>query len=450
MADTPAPLVPPDGWARFEHRARLRRIDKRAEAARVAIARRRFGEAEAAMADIRELDPSHPDLISLSIEMDAARARPSGWRGAWLAAAAVFVSLTAAGLWWFDATRTARSPRGGDAPPLSAQTAPPQLQPATAGREQAHAASPDALVRETPTQPADGGDAGADRRASLEPQSPVDPRSAIDPRASIDLRAPLDTPASLDTPAALDGAASLDRGSSPSHPNVSEQAAAFATTSRDDGSSLGVRATDREPDWDPAQDRPRAPNRATAAIGTSRPPIQWPPVRGPVAAGQGGLTPAAEHEVGAIVPTVEPVTGDLPDVPPPVPAGRATGSPGVMLASTAPAVLRVRDEELVQRVLQRYRLAYETLDARSARTVWPSVDQGALQRAFDGLESQQLTFADCTVEVRGVAGAATCRGTARYVPKVGSRDARVEPRIWRFSLRKAGDEWHIESARAER
>jgi hypothetical protein len=108
------------------------------------------------------------------------------------------------------------------------------------------------------------------------------------------------------------------------------------------------------------------------------------------------------------------------------------------------------DEALVKQVLQRYRTAYEGLDARSARAVWPAVNESALARAFDGLESQWLTFDACDVTLRGEAAAAICRGTTRYVPKVGSREPRTEPRTWNFTLKKAGTAWTIESARAER
>lgn len=109
------------------------------------------------------------------------------------------------------------------------------------------------------------------------------------------------------------------------------------------------------------------------------------------------------------------------------------------------------DEGLIKQVLQRYRTAYEGLDAHSARVVWPAVNEIALARAFDGLESQSLTFEACDVRVRGEAAAtAVCRGSARYVPKIGSRDPRTEPRVWNFTLRKAGTDWTIDSARADR
>ena len=108
------------------------------------------------------------------------------------------------------------------------------------------------------------------------------------------------------------------------------------------------------------------------------------------------------------------------------------------------------DDSLVRRALQRYRDAYEGLDARSAQEVWPAVNQTALARAFDGLQSQSLVFEACDVNLRGEAATATCRGSARYVPKVGSRDPRVESLVWNFKLHKAGSDWQIDSARTER
>lgn len=117
----------------------------------------------------------------------------------------------------------------------------------------------------------------------------------------------------------------------------------------------------------------------------------------------------------------------------------------------APVTPRVRDEDLVLRTLQQYRRAYDTLDARAAQAVWPDVDGVALQRAFNGLVSQRLTFQSCQLHVNGASATAACLGTARYTPRVGSGEARNEPRDWRFTLRKtANGEWQIESARVAR
>jgi len=116
-------------------------------------------------------------------------------------------------------------------------------------------------------------------------------------------------------------------------------------------------------------------------------------------------------------------------------------------AAVAPSV---DDEMLVRQALQRYRSAYDGLDAQSAQAVWPAVNQAALARAFDGLESQSLTFDACEVSVGVELAIATCQGSARYVPKVGSREPRIEPRVWSFTLHKTATDWKIDSARAER
>ena len=148
----------------------------------------------------------------------------------------------------------------------------------------------------------------------------------------------------------------------------------------------------------------------------------------------------------AVLP-IQPVT-----LPPPPPQAAAMVIADVRRAE--PAVERavasapIDESALVRGVLQRYRTAYQDLDAQSAQAVWPAVNEGALARAFNGLESQTLTFDACDVRVNGEAATATCRGSARYVPKVGSRDPRTEPRTWSFTLKKNGADWKIDTARA--
>ena len=128
-------------------------------------------------------------------------------------------------------------------------------------------------------------------------------------------------------------------------------------------------------------------------------------------------------------------------MPPTIPASREVALP------PAP---QVDEDALIRRTLQQYRTAYDGLDAQSAQAVWPAVNERALARAFDGLESQTLTFDACDVRVSGEAATVTCQGSARYVPKIGSREPRVEPRVWNFMLHKNGGDWKIDSARADR
>jgi len=108
--------------------------------------------------------------------------------------------------------------------------------------------------------------------------------------------------------------------------------------------------------------------------------------------------------------------------------------------------LAVDDPALIRDALQRYRRAYNALDARLAHAVYPGVDETALTHAFDGLRSQSLEFEACSVDSVGASARAVCRGLARYVTKIGSREPRSEPRVWTFRLRKDDGDWTIESA----
>jgi hypothetical protein len=157
---------------------------------------------------------------------------------------------------------------------------------------------------------------------------------------------------------------------------------------------------------------------------------------------------ASVQPINAIASPPPPSSAVVPAAAPPVvPASATADRTTPAAASPAPVV---DDDRLVRDALQRYRSAYEDLDAGSAHAVWPAVNESALARAFDGLESQTLTFEACTVQLRGETAAAVCRGSAKYVPKVGNRDPHVEPRVWSFTLRKAAGAWTIQSARAQR
>ena len=111
--------------------------------------------------------------------------------------------------------------------------------------------------------------------------------------------------------------------------------------------------------------------------------------------------------------------------------GRATGQS--RLSCRRPqSFRRTATKPLVKQALQRYRGAYEGLDAQSAQAVWPAVNEVALARAFDGLESQSLTFDACDVRLAGesrprpaAARRATCRSRQ---PRAARRTAHLELR----------------------
>ena len=124
--------------------------------------------------------------------------------------------------------------------------------------------------------------------------------------------------------------------------------------------------------------------------------------------------------------------------------------PVVALAGiAATSVAMVNDELVIRQTLERYRTAYSGLDARSAQAVYPAVNQAALARAFDSLQSQTLAFDACDMQVGGWSATASCHGSTRYVPKIGDHALHTEPRVWSFTLSKNGDDWKIENARAE-
>jgi hypothetical protein len=152
------------------------------------------------------------------------------------------------------------------------------------------------------------------------------------------------------------------------------------------------------------------------------------------------------------VPVAPARTEPVPAPRPPQAVARPSITPDVAAVTAAAPALPAtqRDETRVEAVLNEYARAYGQLDASAAREVWPSVDQRALARAFESLSSQSVSFDDCAIDVRGATANASCRGTASYVGKVGSGEPRIEPRTWRFELRRDGEAWKIENAEARR
>jgi hypothetical protein len=400
--DSP-PAVSAEGWLRFEQRARTRRLEHRIEAARVAIARRRFGEARAIIDEIRELDDGHPDLISLWIELDAGehmalRSTPR-WRRALVAAVVI------GGVWlgarYADRVVTRTHEAVASNPLRNTPAAPPVTDEPPAAEQAAQAPAPTPIaVPETPIESAPSAlTPPADTKVPDEIPDRLPEASAPAPVASPALSAPIARAAR-----------------EVSVPPVSREPAPFSGVSR---GTTGVAPEIAPPPQPPPLSQPPALVPAVSAVALpATPAIERPAVQPP------DTVPAR------LSASVEPA------------AARAMISAGVV---TPPA-----DEERVRTTLQAYRAAYEKLDARSAQAIWPGVDEAALTRAFSGLQSQRLMFDDCEVQVQGARSHATCRGTAVYVPRVGSRDPRREPRVWTFDLRKVGEDWQIDTARAER
>jgi len=145
-----------------------------------------------------------------------------------------------------------------------------------------------------------------------------------------------------------------------------------------------------------------------------------------------GTTPTT-----AVVPAASPAAAATviaaPPAGPPVPDAAAAAAARVAVPRAA-----------VESVLGRYARAFSSLDARSAKTVWPNVNQRNLERAFEGLQQQHFDLGACDITVLPPRALALCDGTARYTPKVGDRKERVETRRWTFHLKQDGPDWSIE------
>jgi hypothetical protein len=373
--ESPLPAASGEGYAKFEARAKRRRVDRRVDAVRAAIDRRRLRDAAAALDEIIELDPNLPELRELTASLEKLRRDTATTRrGPWLAAAASFAVIVFGASWLHESRFHQPGPLAAfqtigvttlvDAPtpaPVEADVLDVSVAAPTGGQTEFEPRAVSFDERERGLMPA--------------------PRLRTDEAAVV--RAPFIPP------------------SEPVVPPASVVVPAAAPQSFSAPVSAAV-----------------MPAPAPEPLRAVEPPRALEPMRAP--------EPAA---VPARAP--EPASVPVP-APPKQPA-------------------QVDEVGLVKQVLQRYRSAYDGLDAQSAQAVFPAVNQAALARAFDGLESQTLTFDACEVQLRGEAAVAICRGTARYVPKIGSREPRVEPRVWNFSLRKTtGGDWSIDSARAER
>ena len=205
-----------------------------------------------------------------------------------------------------------------------------------------------------------------------------------------------------------------------------------------------------------AEDESRTPPPAAALPAPTRPAPTVPVTKEPVPAAPAALI--AQENVAPPSPSLVSVNAPppLPPVAPPVarvepPTGASSVAPSAPPPAPAPApapetapAARASETASVEAVLTLYRSAFETLDVNAVEAIWPSVNTRALGNAFNQLETQTVDFDDCRIDVNGPRANAACSGTARFVPKVGSKRLRVESRRWTFQLARAGNTWIIE------
>ncbi|HTM05580.1 MAG TPA: hypothetical protein VL173_18855 [Vicinamibacterales bacterium] len=167
--------------------------------------------------------------------------------------------------------------------------------------------------------------------------------------------------------------------------------------------------------------------------------------------GYAEVVPAASAPIAANIAR-QPVS--ITEPPPPVPPANTRAASAIATPSRPSTTNPIQDAasaaqadgNRVAQVLNRYARAYGDLDPRAASAVWPTVDERALSRAFASLESQDVSFDNCTIDVNGATASALCHGRTSYVGKVGNRQLHTEPRQWRFELKLQGDDWKIARA----
>ncbi|HYM24104.1 MAG TPA: hypothetical protein VEU08_12885, partial [Vicinamibacterales bacterium] len=298
------------GYSQFEQRARRRRVDRRLDAARSAIARKRLREAAAALDEVIELDPNLPELAGLTASFDdLRRTLKTPHRGRWIAAAGAFAAT------------------------LLAAT----------------------LVEHA--------------RPSLLSHSTTAVADLVEPPQSVPPSIPSSTPDDVSDSTALADAARVESALPPvaTALPISRTVATSGALERD-----AIRTP--PPPSEPERSAPAVEPRSESV-----PPVVPPPASAPQA--------TAPATTASAVPLVEAAPVNL------TPALRASSDP-IPIPPSPP-----NDDQLVRQALQRYRSAYEELDAPSARAVYPAINEAALARAFDGLRSQTLTFDACEVQV---------------------------------------------------
>jgi hypothetical protein len=152
-------------------------------------------------------------------------------------------------------------------------------------------------------------------------------------------------------------------------------------------------------------------------------------------------------EAVALAPVAVPAPAAPEARHPAAEAAPAAASSAARVAHAVPVAPR-REEESILLVLHEYESAVGRKDPVAAKAVWPALDDRALARAFNDLQSHSLALEDCGVTVANsnAAARARCQGVATYLPKVGRRKPINASHEWTFNLSKTGGDWQIESA----
>jgi hypothetical protein len=94
-------------------------------------------------------------------------------------------------------------------------------------------------------------------------------------------------------------------------------------------------------------------------------------------------------------------------------------------------------------VVDRYRDAFDALDANAVEACWPGVDRRALERTFAQRAAQHIQFGRCDIQLAGVRAFESCNGYLQYTRKSGSRVPQLELLRWTFTLGEVKDGWVV-------
>ena len=422
--DSYRPEIPSSaGWATFEARVRGRRFARCIERAHAAIDSGALDVAQEAVNEARALMPDAPEIselesriasqpspapVPVAVELAQMEADP-GWPrviGA-MAVLLLLFGLFGFGLAQLYLTRPAQQLLTARSSALDDELSAVKDNPPASGTA--------AVDSPAPAAPSIADTAGVRPPTSAAaPPSQAAPTTGTAPR-------PAAPPArrEIEEPEPRNRAAQKPRDTNPA-------------------SRLGSSSTStiRTPAAAPVPPPRTAPDPSTAA------PAVPPPAPPPSTPRPAERTEASAAPVSALPspPPAEPpaatVAEPVKPLDTPVPASRNSLSVGS----------RAEESARIRSVLTRYEAAYNRLDASAASSIWPGVDEAALNRAFKGLLSQRVSLGLCDITVIGDIGGASCVGKARWEPRVGG-GVQTADRHWTFNLRKSGDSWRIEQIR---
>jgi len=427
--DAPVAHVATPQWQSFEIRMRARKADRCLQRAAAALDSGSADDANNALDEARRLSPLDPRLEELSARLDALKypaPPPSTVRShgySWTSAAVVagLVVASAAG-WetWIHRDQIALLiPKARPDMDASAGLAPPTAVSgsATEGSQLAPTATDAASAPQTRTS------ASAD---TVVQTTLIRPEQIIDTRDT-----PLEPRTANETPAVSTSGTAERRDAK------TETAKPVAITNAPEPPARPQRDIAPSPQPSPEYRAPAAvPPPPNVAPATNMIPSVAPPSDSPRPANATNalMTTAAPN------PAPDAVTLPATVVPSPPPAAPASTPP----ADSSSA----RDERAaIRAALNRYESAYNRLDVDAVRTVWPSLDQRALARAFDSLTAQRVALQSCNVDVSGSTARANCSGNASWIPKIGGGE-RSAARKWTFDLSESNGAWRITHVQA--